>query len=223
MKPQLLLFLVGISLSHAAETSSALKLTDGRVFNDWKILSETPSSVVLKHQSGMTKIGKQLLPPDVLAAHPIDAEGAKKEAANLAASGRAGQELHAALEAKNARLNEIAAKAKAEKQTAPTTTPSVSYQTLEDTAKERAREYFKTVRRNGSGYSLVFNFNTSSLETRPVPGWADRYEVSGKAWYQYYESTWGGSFSSVNSTFSVVMEYRSGDRTPKVVDFTPSF
>lgn len=224
MKTPLILLLIGLASAQAAEAPTTLQLTDGRVFAEWKILNETPSSLVLKHKSGIAKVGKHLLPPDVLAAHPIDAEGAKQEAANLAAAARAGEERQAAVEAKNVRLNEMTARAKAAGQTAPVLAPpSLDYGVLEAAAIDRADEYFKTVRSNGSGYSLVFNFKTSELETRPVPGWPDRYEVAGKARYQYYESTWGGSFSSVNSRFTVLLEYRAGDRRPKVVDFTPSF
>lgn len=223
MKTQLFLFLTGLSFASAADVASSLQLTDGRVFADWKILSETPSSLVLKHKNGIAKVGKNLLPPDVLAAHPIDPEGAKREAENLAAAARAGEERQAALEAKNARLNEAAAHTKAANPTPVPSAPSVNYDVLENAATDRADEYFKTVRTNGSGYSLVFNFKTSELETRPVPGWSDRYEVTGKVRYQYYESTWGGSFSSVNSRFTVLLEYRPGDRRPKVVGFTPSF
>src|SRR5688500_1341367 len=77
MKPRhLLLFFAIASLACAAD----LKLTDGRTFKDYRILSPTPTTVVVRHAGGAAKIPKQLLPADVLKSFPIDEEAAAVEA-----------------------------------------------------------------------------------------------------------------------------------------------
>jgi hypothetical protein len=58
-----------------------LKLTNGKTYEQWVIMSETASSVFIKFKGGAAKIAKDLLPPELLALHPIDPEGVKLEAA----------------------------------------------------------------------------------------------------------------------------------------------
>lgn len=56
-----------------------LALTNGRVMRSVVILSQTGLAINVRHAGGLTKIEKQLLPPDLLARFPIDEEQAARE------------------------------------------------------------------------------------------------------------------------------------------------
>jgi len=90
---------------------------------------------------------------------------------------------------------------------------------IHEVVRKRATEYYKTVRRNGSGSTLVFDLDFDLADPREVPGWTGRYEVEGRCWYQFYDSIWGGSFSGARGTFSAAVEVRGG--AIKLVDFSP--
>lgn len=94
MKFVLLLLSIATSL-HAAD----LKLTDGRVLKDWSFLSQTASSVFVKHAGGATKVAKKLLPSEILAKYPIDVESVAREEKALADADAAGRARKAEVDA----------------------------------------------------------------------------------------------------------------------------
>jgi hypothetical protein len=80
-------FLPFVAIAVAA-LGADLKLTDGRVFEDYRITTQTPTTVTVRHAGGMARIEKKLLPPEVLEAYPVDEAAAPAEAAEIA-KGRA--------------------------------------------------------------------------------------------------------------------------------------
>jgi hypothetical protein len=95
--------------------------------------------------------------------------------------------------------------------------PAIPIARIKAEVARRAEKYFKTEHVNGSGVSLVFDFNTDIDEPRARQGWVGRYEVTGEAWFQYYDSVWGGNFSSYRSRFSAEVEVAGG--AIRVLDF----
>lgn len=87
---------------------------------------------------------------------------------------------------------------------------------LDEVVLRRVRRYYEAQRTNGSGHSLVFEVNADIEERRQVPGWSGRYEVSGVAWFQYYDSVWGGSFSRHSGQWTATVEMSGG--AARVVD-----
>jgi hypothetical protein len=57
-----------------------LKLKDGREFKDYTIVAETATTITIRAGRAVVKVSKTLLPPDLLAKHPIDEAGAAAEA-----------------------------------------------------------------------------------------------------------------------------------------------
>jgi len=83
--------------------------------------------------------------------------------------------------------------------------------------RRHADRHFSDGRKNGSGQTLVFALDVDLDSPREVPGWTGRYEVAGQVSYNYYDSIWGGSFSSERRRFTAQVE---GGR---VVDFSVGF
>lgn len=51
--------------------ASELRLTDGQTFQNWSVISQTDTTVTIKHSKGGAKIPKSLLPLDLLAKYPV--------------------------------------------------------------------------------------------------------------------------------------------------------
>ena len=99
----------------------------------------------------------------------------------------------------------------------PPAPPTVDLSRVSAAVQRQAEQYYSDGRKNGSGQTLVFGLAIELDEPRAVPGWTNRYEVKGSAHYNYYDSIWGGSFTSERRRFTAQVE---GSR---VVDFTPGF
>lgn len=90
---------------------------------------------------------------------------------------------------------------------------------IQSTVQRRAKSFCEDQRRGVSG-SLVFGVRVDYIgEPREVPGWGGRYEVAGEVSYNFYHSTWGGSFGSERQYFTAQVEVLG--KAAKIVDFTP--
>lgn len=79
-------FALALFAATAAARAETITLTDGRVFADAKILSQTPTHVTVRHGAGMIQIAKTLLRGDLRAKYPVDeaaAAAAKKKDAEF--------------------------------------------------------------------------------------------------------------------------------------------
>lgn len=96
------------------------------------------------------------------------------------------------------------------------TSGTVPESSITAAVRARVKRWCEAERRNGSGATLVFEVETEIETTRPVRGWDGRFEVTGVAHYQYYDSIWGGSFSAKVRPFRCLVETRTG--APRVTE-----
>lgn len=95
---------------------------------------------------------------------------------------------------------------------------SLPVERIRSEVSRRAERFYKTEHVNGTGNTLVFDFNVDLEEPRARQGWVGRYEVTGVAWYQVYDSIWGGAFSTKREFFSAEVEVSGG--AIRVLDFS---
>src|SRR5512135_226081 len=68
-----ILFVVASSALNAAD-QRALRLTDGRMLDDWQIVGQADDSVTIRYRDGITKVNRALLPPEIRAQYPSEAD-----------------------------------------------------------------------------------------------------------------------------------------------------
>lgn len=221
-----------------------ITLLDGREFKDCMVSKETYGTISFRHAKGMSKVDKTLLPPEVLALFPLDPALAKIEAEANAAGQKAfearkaevaaqreaeGRARLAKIEEKKAKLQADAerrrergesavADAVAQQQTNRAIT-QITGADIEPAILARAENYYRDGRRDGSGYTMVFRLRIELGEITEVPGWPDRWNCEGHAYYNIYDSVYGGSFSSRDSRFSCQVRRVNG--RIQVSDFSP--
>lgn len=223
-----------IPASRAAEQApppevarQALKLTDGRTFNDWRIVDESPEYVTIRHKGGASKVSKKLLPEPVRSAYPIDKEAA---AAQRAADETARKERETKI-ASERRLEEMA-RAEHRAHAAEGISQGIAvnpaagteaeqralFVRLSAAAKARASRFFN-YEFEPSGTSRIFSINVSidSEDPEPWAGIPGRYTVNGKGYLQYYSSHGYGTFDHATKEFTVVLE--TTKFSVKAVDF----
>lgn len=108
-----LALLAALCLSASA---ADIALSDGRIFREAKIVSQSPTTVTIRHAAGFDQVPKAKLPPDLAAQYPSDDAAASLEAA--AAEKRAAATA-AAQAAKAERIRASAARAPQPKPPAP--------------------------------------------------------------------------------------------------------
>lgn len=225
--------------------AASITLADGRTFADCSIFKETATTVTFRHAKGMIKVDKSLLPENLLASFPPDEEKAKQEAAANAEGLRQYEARKAEVAAKREeegrkRLAEIEARkamqraaqiARKDRQDAAIADAVSNKETsqgirsatgsdIEPAVRARAENYIRDGRRSGSGSTLVFNLRIELGDITAVAGWADRWSCEGVAYYNYYDSVWGGSFSSRETRFSCEVRRNANGRI-EVTDFSP--
>lgn len=97
-----------------------IMLTNGKSFRSVVVLSQTSAAISVKHTGGLTKIEKQLLPPELLARFPVSAElAAQEQQAQETAVRRRNEELQLAEQRKSAERVRSAAANMARKSAGP--------------------------------------------------------------------------------------------------------
>lgn len=261
MKTLACLLLAAAGLASAAD----LQLRDGRTLKDYRVMSETPTTVTIRHAGGAVKLEKKQLPDDVLKLYPIDEAAAQREASEIAegraayaaqvrareeqlarehaaraeknqarsakaeqidaarAKGRREAELAAAREAGRqevaaaaaARARQDALIAEHNERQAGKVSPALA-QRIAAAVRARADMYFKTEYKQPAS-AFTVELQVQLEEPTAVPGWTDRYEVVGVAWWQAIESKRG--FDARRSWFRAQVETKTG--APRVVSFEP--
>ena len=186
-----------------------VELADGRVFEKVRVTAEDGATVTLMHSGGIAKVDKRALPEELAAQHPYVA-GSAQVAADQAATRR-----QAAAETPPP-VKKIPAPTRPRPIT-PAPDPNPHYSTgltedIERAVRARARRYFQTEKRIGSGQTLAFSVLSEMSEPKEVPGWANRWEVSGTAGYRVYESVGWGSFSTRTTKFHAIVETPPGKK-----------
>jgi hypothetical protein len=235
MKPRLLLLCATTTFSAVAQTVPTkappvittpavdptllpLKLTDGRVFTAWQILSETPTTVFLKFKGGAASVRKTLLPPDVLALHPINEAAANAEAARLAATARARNQQPAEPQMRKFTRAEFDAEMRRGSRSAQSPTPqegpvsaaATSLQPeVELLIRQKVSDYYAKYPKGTGGYPYLRS--VAMVETKPITGWSNRTRTEGTAQIQV-------SNGVETRNFEAIVEVTNG--TPRVVDLT---
>ena len=205
MKTKFLALLFAITLVAAG---ADLQIADGRIFKDYRIISQTATTVTVRYADGIAKVEKTKLPPDLLAQYPVDEKAAAAEAAETAK----GKALYKAQANALVQKQEHVLQARASAALPGKIMAAV---------RARADSYFKS--EYGSRSPLIFELEIELNPPRPIDGWTITYEVTGVAWYRYYESVWGGSSAIDHDSFTARVECSTvrGADTIKVTNFTP--
>ncbi len=237
MKRYLLLF---IYLFGGLALAADLKLSDGRTFTDFQIVSQTPMTVMVRHAKGAAKVQKNLLPPDVLAKYPIDEKGAIAEAEDNA-KGKAIYQAkvdatHAAdkklsdeqmvqrkkerelemmnainREEENKRFIAQMAAQEAQKKKIASSPDSIA-DAVKRAVQRRATEYYQSEYTATLGHAPTSDIRTELNEPRAVPGWGGRFEVTGSAWFEYSDGLRYGTFKSMHQYFIAIIEQPPGSK-----------
>ncbi len=198
-----------------------IELSDGRVLEQARAKGADAISITFLHTQGITKVDRRLLPPELVAVFPFDAEAAGREARKQSEERVASAKAQAKVEEKAAKQARTAANRKA---SAPRASANDDLQAernlraITTEVKLQARQYFENEKRTGSGATLVFDLTTKLEDPEPVSGWTDRWEVRGVAGYKVYDSVGWGSFSARTKKFRALVECPAG-KSPKIVSF----
>ncbi len=209
-----------------------LKLASGRVFQEWRIIGETASTVTVRYPGGATKVEKKLLPESLQAIYKIDPAAVAAEAkadaeqkaiydSQVRATAERQREEHEALIASVAAA---AAKSHQDSQALKSAADAERRAHAEQVASIRreamkyADHYFRYEYLGGVSGAIVARLDVDTREPKEISGWPGRYAVEGNASLVYYDSA-GMSFQkSVAKAFTVSVEWK--DSQAIVVDFT---
>ncbi len=205
-----------------------LTLSDGRVLTDYRILSETATTVMIRHKKGLSKVEKRLLPANVLGKHPIDLAGAATEAAEVA-RGKAEYAAQVAAE-KIRRVSDPAAPRTQSWQVPPARDPETAADTRRQQDEERTRElkgraqmalittkakdfadhFFRYDYLAGLNGAVVSRLDLELENPTPVTGWPNRFAVEGNCALEYYDSFRVGYNKKRAGAFRVLVESKDG-------------
>lgn len=180
MKTTCLILAAALALA-ARATAAEIPLADGRVLHDATIRSQTPRTVIIKHEGGLSSVAKKLLPPELQAYYPVD------EASALTADAREDQAAEATREMardheeqrvlKQAQLAEAAAIER-----------TATQASAEKAEREKAQQVFLSHRRQAERLITHyfrersdngFNYSASIRSFTPVNGTAGPFLVTG--------------------------------------------
>lgn len=205
-----------------------LTLSDGRVLTNYRILSETATTVVIRHQQGLSKVEKRLLPAKVLGQYPIDSAGAAAEAAEVA-RGKAAYAAQVAAE-RIRRVSDLAASRTPSGQVPPAPSPETAAETSRQQDEERTREakdraqmalmttkakdfadhFFRYDYLAGLNGVVVSRLDLELENPTPVTGWPDRFALEGNCALEYYDSFRVGYNKKRAGAFRVLVESKEG-------------
>ncbi len=186
---------VAATMSTAAFAAD-ITLTDGRMFKDASISSQTPRNVTIKHTQGLSSVGKDLLPPDLKALYPIN-EAAARQADEKAVVAR-----EAALNARKIESERIA-RVLAERQTAAVEIEANQAKEVSQNAKAASSARANAKRLAERYFEKDYSWapagsRTASVtidEIRPADGADGRWFVTGRAVMKIYHASATGNSS----------------------------
>jgi len=210
-----------------------VELADGRVLERVRVSAEDGTTVTLVHAGGLVKVDKRALPEELAKLHPYDVNASQPVARPrpvVVTSAPAYQPPQSSSSSSTLTiirpdLNVPITHSTRSTAPAPSPPPATPVETspraadIEAAVDKRARKYFETEKRLGSGQTLTFGVVSDLGEPREVTGWANRWEVKGTAGYKVYDSIGWGSFSTRKAKFTALVEAPPGKKIT-VVDFT---
>lgn len=94
----------------------------------------------------------------------------------------------------------------------------INAQQHQNSALERARNYYRYEFQAGSSSIRVTAINFETDEPEKVTGWEGRYRIQGRVLLEYFDSK-GYSYNRATDRFEVITEQKPG-HTIKVIDFS---
>jgi hypothetical protein len=74
---KIIICVVSLLLFRSLSFATDLTLTDGRVYKNATIMSQTPLTVIVKHSAGLSSVSKNILPPELRTRYPADETAAR--------------------------------------------------------------------------------------------------------------------------------------------------
>jgi hypothetical protein len=219
------LVICAAALMVSSAFATTVSLSDGRSFADAQIISETPTTVVIKHADGLSSVSKKLLPPALQEKHPID------EAAAVANEKKSAAAREASLKARNEE-RERSAKLLAQRYADVAERQALEKKAIADKNAETARAQASAQRSLESYFRDKFSWNPGSQRTvdvtireiRPADGWPNRWVVSGSVLIRNHVpsptriNTEGMSAKEIRRA-----EYRAGKTSIDFREFTADY
>lgn len=193
----------------SALSAADLTLRDGRTLSDYRILSQSPGTVTVRHAEGLAKVDKAQLPPELAAQYPADPDAvAAEQQANERARAEHAAQVAAAREARRVQY-EAEQKARAERRAAqaakiaahnaeiearsrPLTADErraaelVAYRTpngCRTYVEQQGREYFRTTRYADKARPVVRSVSVTMQPASTVC--ESQFVYYGRAWIVY--------------------------------------
>lgn len=227
----------------APRSGDRLRLKSGVMLFSWKVISETPTTLTLRHSEGAQKVQKRDLPEELAKHYPIDSAAAAEEEKDIA-SGKAEFEKRKAeaskLQAIAAMENQRELEAAREKRRqmeisrqerrdeaiaarldAKEIDRAVAQATNEDVEKamlDHVKRHFGDARIWGVNASVVRKVDVEMGEISPTPGWRNRFQCEGAVRVDFSDS-WGVSVGSRSAKWACEVE-RSPTGWVKVTSLT---
>lgn len=216
----LVLSSAAVAQGDAPRSGDRLKLKSGTILYSWKVISETPTTLTLRHSDGAQKIRKRDLPEALAIHYPIDAAAAAEEEKEIA-SGKvefekrkaeaskmqaiAALENQKELEAARERRRQMEISRQERKDEAIAARldareidRAVAQATNEDVEKamlDHVKRHFGDARIWGANASVVRKVDVEMGEILPTPGWRNRFQCEGAVRVDFSDS-WGVSVGS---------------------------
>jgi hypothetical protein len=197
----------------AADKPAPLKLTDGRVFEEWRITGESGAFVTVKFKGGLAQVSKKLLPEPQRSEYPIDPDQVKAEQAASAESRRAAA-MRAAELRRERKIREeqtaITPAQQAQKQAEVQAKQQQEFATSQmvfDAAKKGAERFFRyEFEPSGTSRIYAISVSVAADEPEPWPGIPGRYTVKGKGYLDYYDSFYASGFRRATKEFTAFVD-----------------
>lgn len=194
--------------------ASDITLTDGRVFKDAVVISQSTGRVCIRHSGGLTQVEKYLLSGDLAVRFPADAAAVEREDARLGAAAQAAEQRRLEMAERTRRLEA----AHAPVQRGPS--PQEHAEALEWARMKQIREFVEDYARSyferTAGASWSFSSGAEIEDPEPMSGWDNQWRVAGLIGTKNIHST--GGLNSQSRKFEAVVRWKNGRF--QVIDFT---
>jgi hypothetical protein len=205
-----ILLCLSISALQGAEVAP-LKLSDGRVFENWKVTGSSAQSVVIRYKGGLAQIPKSLLPEPLASQYPINAAQVMADEAAAAESRRMAKARELELsDARKLRLEQTAVPIHSNRSRNAGTAVAGDQSILEivsETARNGAIRYFKyefDPSARNRAWSIKVDIEADAPEQ--WAGYPGRYTVKGKAYVGYYDWYWTSTTRQTTKEYTVFVD-----------------
>ncbi len=190
-------------------------LSDGRVFKEAKVISQSSGRVCIRHSEGLAQVEKYLLTGELAERFPADVAAVEREDARLAAAAQAAEQRRLEIAEQRRQLHTPAVALQ------PAPSPEEHAQRLEEArmreirtmVESYARSYFERM----PGSTWVFSSGIEVDDPEPMSGWDDQWRVGGIVGMRDIHST--GGLTSQSRRFDAVVRWKNGRF--QVIDFSP--